>query len=160
MQLGGIYTKLGRKNEAIPLFKKILGSPDVSPIAIQKLAATLFDAGEYQETINALKGLEGRARPERDSQVLLGRAQLELRSYSEAIQTLQTALKYFPDDLEISFYLGRAFEENGKYADAAKIFSNLLNATTDSSRNLLQIVFFSNSIWLRFIWNCGIMKNP
>jgi tetratricopeptide (TPR) repeat protein len=134
MQLGGIYTKLGRKNEAVPLFKKLLGSPDISPIAVQKLAATLFDAGEYQETINALKGLEIKVRPERDSQVLLGRAQLELRNYSEAIQTLQIALKYFPDDLEISFYLGRALEENGKYADAAKIFSNLLNATTDSSR--------------------------
>jgi tetratricopeptide (TPR) repeat protein len=132
--LGDLYSKLNKNKDAIPIYKRLLESSNNNPLALKRLAAALFDSGAYKETIDVLKEFESKEKPDRTSQLLLGRTYLELRRYPDAINTLQLVLNRIPDDVEALFYLGRAYEENGKLQDAAKVYSALLKDTADASQ--------------------------
>jgi tetratricopeptide (TPR) repeat protein len=134
LSLGDIYSRLNKNKDAVSIYKSLLGASNNSAPILRRIAFALFETGAYQETIDILKELETKARPDRASQLLLGRTYLELRRYSDAIKSLQMVLDRIPDDIETRFYLGRAFEESGKNSDAAKIYSALIEDTTDASQ--------------------------
>jgi tetratricopeptide (TPR) repeat protein len=94
----------------------------------------LIEAGEFREALDILNELLKAAPADPISRILLGRAQIGLRKYPEAIETLQSIVIPNPAlALESQFYLGRAYEENANYAEAVKIFSRLLERTASGS---------------------------
>jgi tetratricopeptide (TPR) repeat protein len=132
LMLGSIYTRNGQSKEAIPVYKKLLEATKNNPAVKRQLAASFIEAGEYNEAISILKDLADATPSEPAAMILLGRAQIGARKLPEAIKTLQ--LIEAEDSganenqrTEARFYLGVAYEESRKYAEAAKIFSDLLD---------------------------------
>ena len=85
-------------------------------------ARRLFDAGQYQQAVNALLGaLEQRSQ---DARVYhwLGRCYFELRSYDRAISHGERAVALDPGNSDHHLWLGRAY---GRKAEQAGWFSGL-----------------------------------
>jgi tetratricopeptide (TPR) repeat protein len=125
--LAAIYLKQSKNTEAIPIYKKLLAVTGDNAGASRRLASLLIESGENSEAITVLKNLAKTAPGDPISQTLLGRAQIGLHKYPEAIETLKSVST---NDLSISmeaqFYLGRAYEESGNRKEAIDIFSRLL----------------------------------
>jgi tetratricopeptide (TPR) repeat protein len=128
--LAGIYLKQSKNKEAIPIYKKLLAVTGENTGANRRLASLLIEAGENSEAINILNDLAKTAPGDPMCQILLGRAQIGLHKYPEAIEILKSVST---NDLSISteaqFYLGRAYEESGNRKEAIEIFSRLLQRT-------------------------------
>jgi len=93
----------------------------------------LIEDGDFAEAYDVLDDLLKTSPADPIYKTLLGRAQLGLRKYPEAIETLQSVAISNPAvSMEAQFYLGRAYEENANYAEAVKVFSGLLEKTAGS----------------------------
>lgn len=125
--LATIYLKQSKNREAIPIYKKLLAITGENAGASRRLASLLIESGENSEAINILTDLAKTAPGDPLSQILVGRAQIGLHKYPEAIETLKavstndTSIR-----MEAQFYLGRAYEENGNRMEAIDIYSSLL----------------------------------
>jgi tetratricopeptide (TPR) repeat protein len=133
MMLGSVYLKLNKSKEAVAVYKRLLEATGNNIAVSRQLAASLYDAGEYKDAIVILKNLISAAPTEKTYQILLGRAQIGLRDYPEAIKTLKAV---DPRSSEAQFWLGVAYEESGKYTEAVEIFSRLLSNVPATSEEL------------------------
>jgi tetratricopeptide (TPR) repeat protein len=132
--LGAILSKLSKNTEAIAIYKKLRDATGGNMAVNRQLASLMIDAGEFNEAYDILSDLNKTTAPDTINRILLGRAQIGLHKYSEAIATLQSVVT--ADNrvaMETQFYLGRAHEENGNYAEAVKIFAKLLEKTEVNS---------------------------
>jgi tetratricopeptide (TPR) repeat protein len=125
--LATIYLKQSKSKEAIPVYKKLLAVTGENAGASRRLASLLIEAGENSEAVNILNDLARTAPGDPLSQILLGRAQIGLHKYQEAIETLRSVSTNDQGiAMEAQFYLGRAYEENGNRKEAIDIYSRLL----------------------------------
>jgi tetratricopeptide (TPR) repeat protein len=132
--LGGILAKLSKNKEAISIYKKLRELTGGHQAVSRQLAKVLIEAGDFSEAYDILNELLKAAPADPVCRILLGRAQIGLRNYPEAIETLQSVAVSSPAvSMEAQFYLGRAYEENANYTEAIKIFSRLLEKTTAGS---------------------------
>jgi tetratricopeptide (TPR) repeat protein len=131
-----IYSKQNKNKEVIPVLKKLLQVTGNERINRQ-LAYSLIETGQYSEALKTLDELTKAGADDRDSQILLGRAQIGLREYSKAIQTFKSLLedsRLEPEGrMEAQFYLALAYEQNGQNEQAAKIYAKLLQTTPANS---------------------------
>jgi tetratricopeptide (TPR) repeat protein len=135
LMLASIYRRQGKNKQAVPLYKQLMKLTDSNAEVSRDLAASLIDERQYAEALKILDDLAKDASVAADPfiQSLRGKALFGLRRYSDAIQTLEPVTEKEPDLLEASFYLGRAYEETGKYAEAAKIFEVLVQKPAGNS---------------------------
>jgi tetratricopeptide (TPR) repeat protein len=132
--LGAILSKLSKNTEAIATYKKLRDVTGGNAAVNRQLASLMIDAGEFNEAYSILNDLNKTTAPDTIDKILLGRAQIGLHKYPEAIATLQSVVTADTRvAMEAQFYLGRAHEENGNYAEAIKIFAKLLEKTEVSS---------------------------
>jgi tetratricopeptide (TPR) repeat protein len=125
--LATIYLKQSKNKEAIPIYKKLLEVTGENATTSRTLASLLIESGENGEAIKILNELAKTAPGDPVSQILLGRAQIGLHKYPEAIETLQSVSTDNANiRMEAQFYLGRAYEENGNRKEAIDIYSHLL----------------------------------
>lgn len=125
--LATIYLKQNKNQEAIPIYKKILSVTGDNAGDSRRLASLLIESGENDEAINILTDLAKIAPGDPISQILLGRAQLGLHKYTEAIETLNSvSTNDLSIRMEALFYLGRAYEENGNRKEAIDVYLRLL----------------------------------
>ena len=125
--LATIYLKQSKNKEAIPIYKKLLAITGENAGAGRRLASLLIESGENSEAFNLLTDLAKTAPGDPISQVLLGRAQIGLHKYPEAIEILRSVSTNDADiSMEAQFYLGRAYEESGNRKEAIAIFERLL----------------------------------
>ena len=129
LMLANIYSKLDRGKEAIPVYRKLLELTGDNPAIQRQLAAVLIETGEFGDARQVLEELLKQAPDDTDSQVLLGRALIGAREFPRAIEILKGLTSDNLDNLEARFYLGTAYEQSGNPAEAAKIFSQLLDQT-------------------------------
>jgi tetratricopeptide (TPR) repeat protein len=132
--LGVILSKLSKNEEAISIYKKLREVTGGNNAVSRQLASLLIEAGKFDEAFDILNDLAKTMPEDPINKILLGRALIGLHKYPDAIETLQSIV--VSDNsvvLEAQFYLGRAYEENGNYADAIKTFSRLLETTSANS---------------------------
>ena len=132
--LGAILSRLSKNTEAISIYKKLREVTGGNTAVNRQLASLMIEAGEFEEAYDILNDLAKTAAPDAINKILLSRAQIGLHKYNDAIATLQSIVT--SDDrvaTESQFYLGRAYEENGSYNDAIRIFAKLLDKTTVNS---------------------------
>lgn len=132
--LATIYLKQNKNQEAIPIYKKLLSVTGDNAGDSRRLASLLIESGENNEAINILTDLAKIAPGDPISQILLGRAQLGLHKYTEAIETLRSvSTNDLSIRMEALFYLGRAYEENGNRKEAIDVFLRLLEGIPSNS---------------------------
>jgi pentatricopeptide repeat protein len=133
MLLATLYSKLKKDKEAIPLYKKLLQLTGDNLSVKRQLGASLVDTGDFDEAVAILEAVVEADPQDKDSLVLLGRAQLGARQTAKAIESFKSALEANPKSFEAEFYLGTAYEQSGDSAEAVKIFARLLEQTRSLS---------------------------
>jgi tetratricopeptide (TPR) repeat protein len=133
--LAVIYSKQNKNKEAIPLYKKLLELTGNNQNVSRDLAAALVEDNDYGSALKILDELAKNPTLSDDVglQMLRGKALFGQRKFSEAVPVFQSVISENPNALEAHFYLGRVFEETGKYDEAAKIFSSLLDKAAGGS---------------------------
>jgi len=96
-----------------------------------RLGNALFAAGEYDEAIPVLQEAQADPRSRVGCQFLIGRAFFEKESYSQAVEVLREALEKYElsgDELskKMMYWLGRAYEADGKVDEARDVYGKLL----------------------------------
>jgi len=132
--LGAILSRLSKNKEAISIYKRLREVTGGNNAVNRQLASLMIEAGQFAEAFDIMNALEKTAASDPINKILLGRAQIGLHKYPQAIATLQSVLT--TDSriaTEAQFYLGRAYEENGNYAEAIGVFSRLLENTNINS---------------------------
>ena len=154
--LATIYLKQSKNKEAIPIYKKLLAITGENAGASRRLASLLIESGEYSEAINILTDLAKTAPGDPISQILLGRAQIGLRKYPEAIEILRSVSTNDPDiSMEAQFYLGKAYEESGNRKEAIEIFERLLQKVpADSEEAKTNRLLFQQRLAANY-WEMG-----
>jgi len=132
--LGAILSRLSKNKEAISIYKKLREVTGGNNAVNRQLASLMIEAGEFAEALDILNELEKATASDPINKVLLGRAQIGLHDYPQAIASLQSVMT--TDSriaTEAQFYLGRAYEENGNYPEAIAVFTRLLENTSINS---------------------------
>jgi tetratricopeptide (TPR) repeat protein len=112
--LGAILSRLSKNKEAISIYKKLREVTGGNNAVNRQLASLMIEAGEFAEALDIMTELEKTTTSDPINKILLGRAQIGLRKYPQAIASLQSVLT--TDSriaTEAQFYLGRAYEEKG-----------------------------------------------
>jgi tetratricopeptide (TPR) repeat protein len=133
LTLANLYSKLERHREAAPIYRKLLEVTGDNPAIKRQLATSLLDSGDFKGARQVLEEVIKGTPKDREAQLLLGRALIGGREYAGAIAVLKEIVEDAPDNFEARFYMGTAYEQSGNPAEAAKIFSLLLDQTNDTS---------------------------
>lgn len=136
--LAVLYSKQNKNKEAIPLYRKLMDLTGNNLNVSRDLAAALVENSEYADAIKILDDLAKDSSLANDPniQILRGKALFGLRKYSEALSAFQSVTDADLNALEARFYIGRVYEETGKYAEAATIFDGLLSRSNSSSEDM------------------------
>ena len=86
--------------------------------ALQMLASTLTKLGEWDAAKESYSRLIARKPDDAETLLGLGQCQLALKDYSNAVTTLQAALRIDPTRFLAHFYLSRAYAAMGRAGDA------------------------------------------
>jgi tetratricopeptide (TPR) repeat protein len=136
--LAVLYSKQNKNKEAIPLYRKLMELTGNNLNVSRDLAAALVENGEYADAIKILDDLAKNPSLANDPnlQILRGKTLFGLRKYSEALSVFQSVTDADLNALEARFYIGRVYEETGKYAEAAKIFDGLLDRSSSNPEEM------------------------
>ncbi len=124
--LGDIYFRLGRYDEAIAEFEKARGlKPDVKTFF--NLGTSYYKAGRYEEAEVELKtAIE--LRPDfADAHYNLASALRALGRMDEAISELEKAVSYQPDKWRAHYNLGLLYQSAGRLDDARREFEAVIS---------------------------------
>jgi tetratricopeptide (TPR) repeat protein len=129
--LGIVYGKSGRYQEAIEAFKEAIRiNPDYAE-AHNGLGAIYGQSGKLQEAIEAFKQAirikPGFAKPHAN----LGTAYGKLNRLQEAIQALKQAIRINPDYAEAYGGLGLVYGKSGRYQEAIEAFKEGIQRKPD-----------------------------
>jgi len=138
-----IYSKQNKNKEAVPVYRKLLEVTGGNPNVSRDLADALVNTNENGEALKLLDELVKNPGLAADLgiQTLRGKALFGLRKFPEATQTFQSILEAEPDALEARFLLGRVYEETGRYTEAAKVMTYLLDKGTGEEARSNRFVF-------------------
>jgi len=138
LKLATLYSKDNKNEEAIPIYRKILELVGEDNTTVRRqLALAMIDAGQNAEAIQLLEEMNAATPNDAFLQVLYGRALIGNNQLPKAIETLRSVVKDDPDNMEASFYLGSAYEQSSRFADAAAVFTQLLERSDGDSQEYM-----------------------
>lgn len=118
--------RVGRTDEAIADYRRVIARrPDMS-LAYRRLAYLLWDQGHVDLAIATLRQALQKTGPDVDIDVRLGTYLAETGSVAEAIPMLERAVKAEPDNSDALNGLGIAYARIGRTADALATFNRIL----------------------------------
>lgn len=131
--LGAALQAMGKPDQAIAEYRRVLELRPQDTIALNSLGAALQSMGRIGESIPEYQ-LALRARPDYlDARYNLGSALLASGKGAEAAAEFQQILAIKPDDSGAHANLGRALAVQGKMAEAAAEFENALRLDPQSA---------------------------
>jgi predicted Zn-dependent protease len=104
--------------EAKTYLKKVLEKRALDPLVLADLGQTYFMGGEYEEALGLLEPAVRIDAGNFDGRLFLGRTQLALKNYADAQNTFERLYADEPEYSEALYYLGEAFDKQGKKAEA------------------------------------------
>lgn len=111
--------------------KAALAADPDNPEWIAAAAEFQFRLGEKKAATEALEKLASSPEPERV--LAAGDVYARLKDYPAAIRVARGAVQRFPESAEARFRLGSSLERGGSYADAEKVFGDLLKLRPNDS---------------------------
>ncbi|MFN7857215.1 MAG: response regulator [Acidovorax sp.] len=126
-----LLLRLGRHHEARTLFEAVIAARAL-PWAKLGVARAQIEAGQTARAVTTLQGLIGEDASFADAYDVLGRAQLELGNFSQAIETYRTASSLTPDSVVRLQKLGMMSYYMGDRATATRVLSRAVILGIDS----------------------------
>ncbi len=151
MEIGKIYLELGRMEEAVGSFRRIIKDYHQSKYAAEAqymMSLTLEKNGKYNEAMDGYKILiqEYKEYMEREGLFGVGRVFFEMREFGEAKKTYEEGLSRWPSYVkgnpEVLFYYSESEFQNGVLAEARNgflIYYNLYPKTKKSGLALNRV---------------------
>ncbi|MES2610344.1 MAG: response regulator [Pseudomonadota bacterium] len=126
-----LLLRLGRHDEARTLFEAVIAARAL-PWAKLGVARAQIESGQANRAITTLQGLIGEDASFADAYDVLGRAQVELGNFSDAIETYRTASALTPDSVVRLQKLGMMSYYMGDRKTAASVLSRAAMLGIDS----------------------------
>lgn len=126
-----LLLRLGRHDEARTLFEAVIAARAL-PWAKLGVARAQIESGQATRAITTLQGLIGEDASFADAYDVLGRAQVELGNFTEAIETYRTASALTPDSVVRLQKLGMMSYYMGDRKTAASVLSRAAVLGIDS----------------------------
>jgi tetratricopeptide (TPR) repeat protein len=133
--MGAVYIKMMNWKEAIsPLEKAVQLNPEHIDAHFQ-IAKAHHELKEFDKAADAYKKFIA-SNPIQPFEAYnnLGRCQMELEQYTEAIISFQEALKGNPDDVNITYKMAQSYEKAGQLDQAAETYYKLAEITPEDAR--------------------------
>lgn len=121
--LAALNEREGRKQEAVGWYEKAVARSPDSPELLMGLGTLLLERGELQAArawFNQLLALGG---ADRDLYARVAFAYLKAQQLDEAAELFGAAHALAPEDPILAFFLGRALEEQERWAEAIRAFA-------------------------------------
>jgi len=142
--LGYAYEKLGRKKEAIKLYKKATTKFGETPYAeaYANLARIDYENALYRRALNNIKKALELNPNSFFNYYTEGTIYISLDSYGEAIESLEKAIRFNPEYAKAYHNLGVAYNMLGMHEFAEKNFRKAieLDPAIDTTKELLRII--------------------
>ncbi|WP_069103585.1 response regulator [Acidovorax sp. RAC01] len=126
-----LLLRLGRHDEARKLFEAVIAARAL-PWAKLGVARAQIESGQAARAVTTLQGLIGEDASFADAYDVLGRAQVELGNFAQAIETYRTASTLTPDSVVRLQKLGMMSYYMGDRANATKVLSRAVILGIDS----------------------------
>lgn len=145
-----LLLRLGRHDQARKLFEAVIDARAL-PWAKLGVARTQIESGQAARAVTTLQELIGEDASFADAYDVLGRAQVELGNFSQAIETYRTASNLTPDSVVRLQKLGMMSYYMGDRSTAAKVLSRAVILGIDSklfdfqSLVLLTFAYFADN---------------
>lgn len=107
-----------RNAEAIEFVRKALAQRPLDPILLKDMGEINFMGGHYEAARDALTGSLGIGPADYEALYLLGRTDIELERYDEAVRTLERLLEQRPNFRPALYQLGQAYGRKNQLGDA------------------------------------------
>jgi predicted Zn-dependent protease len=119
--------------DAIAELRAALALAPGHPAIVTELAASYYEAQDYEQTVATLAPLAGRNDVDARVVTLMGYSLLRLRRIDEAVPLLERAVERAVNDRGPRLALGRAYVQTGRYAAAIPLLEPLLADDKDGS---------------------------
>jgi len=98
--------------------KKALEKTAFSPHILKDLGRIYFMSGQYEEALDLLKGGLGLAPEDPQNMIYLGRTQIALGRFDDAVNTLESVTLNYEALPDAVYFLGEAYSKQGRMAKA------------------------------------------
>ncbi|MDX1904542.1 MAG: tetratricopeptide repeat protein [Thermonemataceae bacterium] len=146
-QLGELYFLAGRYKEASDSYKKFIDNSDFNPRVMYKYGAFLYLNGNFAESLEVLKGLEGKL----DNPVryrLMGYDQFELKDCPAGLANIEKFFSVFAaDKLSAKDYEYRGKLEICVGKDTMRALESMLKAVKIDSTRASEVIEFGNELF-------------
>ena len=138
--LGAVYSRLGRYDEAIEQYRRALEGEGVGEgeMAIrQNLALALYKTGRTSSAVEEVRGVLVAQPDNRDALLLLADCYLREGKSREVVDLLEPAAARFPDDKAVAYLLGTALLDLDRIGDAQLVMDRVFREDSPEARVLL-----------------------
>jgi tetratricopeptide (TPR) repeat protein len=95
-----------------------LGKKAFDPYVLKDLGIIYFNDGRYEEALSTLKGVASISENDLESLYYIGRSNMALGQYKEAVKNFDQLIEKDDYDNEILYFLGEAYDKQGDAGQA------------------------------------------
>jgi tetratricopeptide (TPR) repeat protein len=126
--LANAYLSKGETEQAIKVYKKLMGANSKSPVSYHELALIYSDKlGDYQNALRYAEEAAGKFPKGAKSQDVLGWVYYNKGKYAEALKGFQGAVRLAPNSPQYHYHVGLAHQKMGEKIRAREAFKQALN---------------------------------
>ncbi len=141
-----LLIKDGRTSDALPVLERLANDPQ------QSLRSDLYDrlselyeqAGQIDKAVDHIRQTLVLDTSAPNNHYRLAQVQIRAKRYDDAITTIQAARKRFPNDPEVTEFLGRAYFIARRYAESLTTFDTAAEEMKGRSESRLNAQFLEN----------------
>ena len=140
MQLGNLYTKAGKDDQALTIFQQVLKTNEENPDALIAISGIYRRQKKYDESIALLEqaraSCDGNPKNRAKIAYNLGFTYRQMGSYDDAIKCFEEVVEETPSDVLANNHLGAIYALQGNHAKAIEAYNRGLKF--DANHPILQ----------------------
>ncbi len=144
--LGAVYARLGRYNDAIAQYREALAQEDIPDIR-HNLAIALLKVGRTPEAAAEAERVLSTSPGNREVLLLLASCRAQMGEFAKVVEMLQPVAATSPGDRAVAHLLGTALLELNRTAEAEKALDPLFREDTPETHLLLGTLHVKRKEW-------------
>ena len=129
LALGASLDQLKKPKDAAAAYRRSLDIDPDNPDAQRALANALLEDDKFDEALKLFTALVAADPTDAQSQIHISEIQRRQGHYEDALATLEKAKTQAPDSLELSYNEALIYDALGKYDQATKVLTTILDST-------------------------------